>query len=48
MWLTQYQVVDHVRSSQSNMAKGMCSINDSLNTKLPFSIHPSLRHIDLE
>ena len=33
MWLTWYQVVDHVWHSQSNMAKGMCSIDDSLNTK---------------
>ena len=37
MWLTWYQIVDHVCYSQSNMAKGMCSINDSLNTKVsPF------------
>ena len=37
MWLTWYQVVDHVRYSQSNMAKGKCSIDDSLNTKVsPF------------
>ena len=34
MWLTWYQVVDHVCYSQSNMAKGMCSINDNLNTKV--------------
>ena len=46
MWLTWYQVVDHVCYSHSNTANGMCSINDSLNTKV--SIHPSLRHIDLE
>ena len=37
MWLTWYQVVDHVYYSQSNMAKGKCSIDDSLNTKVsPF------------
>ena len=37
MWLTWYQVVDHVCYSQSNMTKGMCSIDDSLNTKVsPF------------
>ena len=33
MWLTWYQVVDHVCNLQSNMAKGMCSIDDSLNKK---------------
>ena len=37
MWLTWYQVIDHVCYSQSNMAKGMCLIDDSLNTKVsPF------------
>ena len=37
MWLTWYQVVDHVCHSQSSMAKGKCSIDDSLNTKVsPF------------
>ena len=37
MWLTWYQVVDHVCYLQSNMAKGMCLIDDSLNTKVsPF------------
>ena len=47
MWLTRYQVVDHVYYSESNLAKGMSLINDSLNTKVsPFSIHPSLPHID--
>ena len=33
IWLTWYQVVDHVCHLQSNMVKGKCSINDSLNTK---------------
>ena len=47
MWLTWYQFVDHVYYSESNLAKGMSLINDSLNTKVsPFSIHPSLLHID--
>ena len=37
MWLTWYQVVDHVCYSHFNTANGMCSINDSLNTKVsPF------------
>ena len=37
LWLTWYQVVDHVCYSQSNMAKGICLIDDSLNTKVsPF------------
>ena len=34
MWLTWYQVVDYVCHLQSNMAKGKCSIEDSLNTKV--------------
>ena len=43
MWLTWYQVVDHVCYSQSNMAKGKCSIDDSLNTKVsPFFDTPFL------
>ena len=37
MWLTWYQVVDHVCHSQFDTAKGKCSIDDSLNTKVgPF------------
>ena len=37
MWLTWYQVVDHVWYFQFNMAKGMCSIDDNLSTKVsPF------------
>ena len=37
MWLTWYQVVDHVWYFQSNMAKGMCSNDDGLSTKVsPF------------
>ena len=37
MWLTWYQVVDHVCYSQSSMAKGKCSIDDSLSSKVsPF------------
>ena len=43
MWLTWYQVVDHVCYSQFNMAKGMCLIDDSLNTKVsPFFNTPFL------
>ena len=34
MWLTWCQVVDHVCHSQSSMAKGKCSIDDSLNTNV--------------
>ena len=34
MWLTWFQVVDHVWYFQSNIAKGMCSIDDSLNPKV--------------
>ena len=37
MWLTWFQVVDHVCYSQSNMAKGKCLIDDSLSSKVsPF------------
>ena len=41
IWLTWYRVVDHVCHSQSNMVKGKCLIDDSLNTKVSPFFFPS-------